>query len=81
MKILNQYPSKLAEAAEGLAPSVLANFSYDLAKEFNQYYHDNPVLKEQDPGTLRMRLVMVDTVAKVLEKAMGILGITLPDRM
>ncbi len=81
VKILNQYPSKLAEAAEGLAPSVLANFSYDLAKEFNQYYHDNPVLKEQDPGTLRMRLVMVDTVAKVLEKAMGILGITLPDRM
>ena len=81
VKILNQYPDKLAEAGESLAPSVLANYSYDLAKEFNQYYHDNPILKEQDPGVLKMRLVMIDTVASVLEKAMGILGITLPDRM
>ena len=81
VKILNQYPDKLAEAGEALAPSVLANYSYDLAKEFNQYYHDNPILKEQDPGVLKMRLVMIDTVASVLEKAMGILGITLPDRM
>ena len=81
VKILNQYPDKLAEAGETLAPSVLANYSYDLAKEFNQYYHDNPILKEQDPGVLKMRLVMIDTVASVLEKAMGILGITLPDRM
>ena len=52
-----------------------------MAKEFNQYYHDNPILKEQDSGVLKMRLVMIDTVASVLEKAMGILGITLPDRM
>ncbi|MBQ4305805.1 MAG: arginine--tRNA ligase, partial [Bacteroidales bacterium] len=81
VKILNQYPDKLAEAGETLAPSVLANYSYDLAKEFNQYYHDNPILKEQDSGVLKMRLVMIDTVASVLEKAMGILGITLPDRM
>lgn len=81
VKILNQYPDRLAEAGESLAPSVLANYSYDLAKEFNQYYHDNPILKEQDPGVLKMRLVMIDTVASVLEKAMGILGITLPDRM
>ena len=81
VKILNQYPDTLAEAGESLAPSVLANYSYDLAKEFNQYYHDNPILKEQDPGVLKMRLVMIDTVASVLEKAMGILGITLPDRM
>ena len=81
VKILNQYPDKLAEAGESLAPSVLANYSYDLAKEFNQYYHDNPILKEQDSGVLKMRLVMIDTVASVLEKAMGILGITLPDRM
>ena len=81
VKILNQYPDRLAEAGESLAPSVLANYSYDLAKEFNQYYHDNPILKEQDSGVLKMRLVMIDTVASVLEKAMGILGITLPDRM
>ena len=81
VKLIASYPQKVAEAAEALSPAVLANFSYDLAKEFNQYYHDTPVLKEPDAGLLRMRLSLISTLARTLRSAMGILGIELPERM
>ena len=81
VKLLNLYPQKLAEAAASFSPAVLANYSYELAKEFNQYYHDTPVLREPDKDVLAMRLILIDTLASVLRKAMGILGIELPDRM
>ena len=81
VKLIASYPQKVAEAAEALSPAVLANFSYDLAKEFNQYYHDTPVLKEPDAVLLSMRLSLIDTLARTLRSAMGILGIELPERM
>ena len=81
IKLLGAYPQKVAEAAEALSPALIANYAYDLAKEFNQYYHDTPVLREEDGVLLRMRLVLIDTLASVLRKATGILGIELPDRM
>ena len=81
IKLLGAYPQKVAEAAEALSPALIANYAYDLAKEFNQYYHDTPVLREEDGVLLRMRLVLIDTLASVLRKATGILGIELPERM
>ena len=81
VKLLSQYPAKVAEAGAALSPALIANYAYDLAKEFNQYYHDTPVLREEDAALLSMRLVLIDTVASVLRKAMAILGIQLPDRM
>ena len=81
VKLIASYPQKVAEAADALSPAVLANFSYDLAKEFNQYYHDTPVLKEPDAVLLSMRLSLIDTLARTLRSAMGILGIELPERM
>ena len=81
VKILAAYPQKVAEAADSLSPAVLANYSYDLAKEFNQYYHETPVLKEQDGTLLSMRLALISTLARTLRSAMGILGIELPERM
>ena len=81
VKILSAYPQKVAEAAEAYSPALIANYSYELAKEFNQYYHDTPVLKEPDAAVLEMRLALIGTLASVLRKAMGILGIELPDRM
>jgi arginyl-tRNA synthetase len=81
IKLLNLFPSKVAEAVQALSPAVIANYSYDLAKEFNQYYHDTPVLREEDGGLLRFRLVLIATLARVLRKAMDILGIRLPERM
>ena len=81
IKILNQFPSRIAEGGEAHSPAVIANYAYDLAKEFNQYYHDTPILKEEDGALLKYRLELVENIAKVLVKAMSILGITLPERM
>ena len=81
IKILNTFPAKVAEAGAAHSPAVIANYAYELAKEFNQYYHDTPILREEDQALLEYRLVLVETIAKVLSKAMSILGITLPERM
>ena len=81
MKLLASYPAKVKEAADSFSPALLANYSYELAKEFNQYYHDTPILKETDSNLLSMHLSLIGEVAEVLEKAMGLLGISLPDRM
>ncbi len=81
VKLLGLYPAKVAEANAALSPAVIANYAYDLAKEFNQYYHDTPVLKEEDAAVLRFRLVLIDTLARTLRSAMALLGIQLPDRM
>ena len=81
LKLINTYPQKVAEAAAALSPAVIANYAYDLAKEFNQYYHDTPILKEENPDVLVMRLVLIDTLARVLRRATAILGFSLPERM
>lgn len=81
IKLLNTFPAKIAEGAQAYSPAVIANYAYDLAKEFNQYYHDTPILKEEYEDVLKMRLVLIDTLSAVLRKAMGILGIELPERM
>ena len=81
IKLLNLYPSKVAEAGAALSPAVIANYSYDLAKEFNQYYHDTRILQEPDPAMRAYRLELISTLASVLVKATGILGIGLPERM
>ena len=81
IKILNTFPSKVAEAGAAHSPALVANYAYELAKEFNQYYHDTPILREENQELLQYRLTLVETIAKVLSKAMSILGITLPERM
>ena len=81
VKILGAYPQKVAEAAAAFSPAVIANYCYDLAKEFNQYYHETPILKEPDEEVLKMRLELISTLAGVLRRGMKILGIDLPDRM
>ena len=81
VKIIAGYPQKVAEAAAAYSPALIANFAYDLAKEFNQYYHETPVLKEPDPVLLGMRLALIGTLAATLRKATAILGMELPERM
>ena len=81
VKLLDIYPDKVAEGGEAHSPAVIANYAYDLAKEFNQYYHDTPVLKEENMQMLQCRLLLLSTIAGVLVKAMDILGIRLPERM
>ena len=81
VKLLGLFPGKVAEAGAALSPAVIANYAYDLAKEFNQYYHDTPILKEENSAVLRYRLLLIDTMAKTLRSAMNLLGIELPERM
>ena len=78
---LCRYPQRISEAASAYSPAMIANYCYDLAKEFNQYYHDVPVLREPDASVRDFRLSLIGVIAHVLSKAMGILGITLPERM
>ncbi len=81
IKLLNTFPAKVAEAGAAHSPALIANYAYELAKEFNQYYHDTPILREENQELLQYRLVLVETIAKILSKAMSILGIALPERM
>ena len=81
VKILNDYPERIIEAGAAHSPALIAKFAFELAKEFNQYYHEVSVLREPNPKALVQRLVLLEQVAKVLTHAMDILGITLPQRM
>ena len=81
VKLLDLYPVKVAEAGAALSPAVIANYAYELAKEFNQYYHDTPILKEENEAVLKYRLELIAVMARTLRSAMGLLGIELPERM
>jgi arginyl-tRNA synthetase len=80
-QLLSLYPGKVAEAGAALSPAIIANYAYELAKEFNQYYHDTPILKEPDEAVLKYRLELISVLARTLRSAMKILGIDLPERM
>ncbi len=81
IKRLYDFKRSLAEAGDNMAPSIVAAYCYDLAKEFNQYYHDFPFIKESDETIRANRLRIAVATAKVIANAMGLLGISVPDRM
>lgn len=69
------------EAARTYSPSLIANYCYSLAKEYNQFYHDFPILKEENGPTRALRLLLSKTVARTLKKATSLLGMEMPERM
>lgn len=81
IKLISAYPDKVREGGDLHSPAIIANYAYDLAKEFNQYYHITPILKEENSELIGQRLMLISIVADVLTKAMAILGIELPERM
>lgn len=81
IKILSAFPGKISEAAAAHSPALVANYAYELAKLFNQYYQQTPILKETDLSLVAVRLVLINTIASVLRKAMSVLGIELPEKM
>ena len=81
IKLISAYPDKVREGGDLHSPAIIANYAYDLAKEFNQYYHITPILKEENSELIGQRLMLISIVAGVLTKAMAILGIELPERM
>ncbi|MDZ4714549.1 MAG: arginine--tRNA ligase [Cytophagales bacterium] len=78
---LDQYPAKVLEAASEYSPAVVANYVYELAKDFNQFYQAIPVLNETDQAKLRFRIAFSVVVAGVLKSGMALLGIRVPERM
>jgi arginyl-tRNA synthetase len=81
LRMVEQFPNVVAEAGDIYSPAVIANFAYDLAREFNQFYHDFPIMKETDAVKRDMRLALCQVVGKTIKNALWILGIDVPERM
>jgi arginyl-tRNA synthetase len=81
LKLVHEYPSVVYEAAAGYSPALIANFVYELAKEFNQFYHDYIILKEENAELRNFRLHLSEITGKVIKSAMALLGIVVPERM
>ena len=78
---LNAYGAAVEQAGKDYSPSGIANYCYELTKEFNQFYHDFSILKEEDNDKRTLRLVLAQNVAKVIKNGMALLGIEVPERM
>ena len=81
IQMLNGFRDVVSQAADDYNPSVIANYCYDLAKEFNQFYHDFSIMHEPNRELKMFRLVLAQNVGKILKLGMGLLGIELPERM
>lgn len=75
------FPSVVADAGRNYSPAVIANYCYDLAKEYNQFYHDYSILREEDKEVKDLRLLISYVTARTLKSAMALLGIEMPERM
>ena len=81
VKCLHDLPATVASAAESYSPAMIANYAYDLAKNFNSFYQDTPILRESDPDIRFFRIKLCALVAVALKNTMNILGIDVPERM
>jgi arginyl-tRNA synthetase len=78
---LYSFETIIKQAAQEFSPAIVANYVYDLAKEYSQYYHDNPILKEEKTEVMQFRLQLSNTVGMVIKSSMQLLGIEVPDKM
>jgi len=81
IKLVSQFPVAVKEAGEMYSPALVANYIYELVKEFNQFYHEFPMLAEENPEVRNLRLVIAETVGKTIKTGMKLLGIEVPERM
>ena len=81
IQLLNGFQDVVRQAADDYNPSVIANYCYDLAKEFNQFYHDFSIMHEPSRELKMFRLVLAQNVGKIIRLGMGLLGIEVPERM
>lgn len=81
LKRISLLPGIVKEAGDNYSPAVIANYCYELVKEYNQFYHDHPILSEPDEEKRNFRLVLSATVGDVVKKGMNMLGIEMPERM
>jgi len=78
---LTDYPSAVKQAGDEFSPAVLCNYAYALAQDFNSFYHDYSILNEPDETKKTLRLALSAQVARIIEHAMSLLGIEVPQRM
>ena len=78
---LADFSSTVSEAGRTYSPALIANYAYDLVKEYNQFYHDCTILGETDPAVRSLRLALSATTARTVKTALGLLGINVPERM
>ena len=78
---LADFPSVVEEAGRDYSPAVIANYVYELVKQYNQFYHDYSILKEEDAAVKSLRLALCEQTARVVKTGMGLLGIRVPERM
>lgn len=81
IQMVADFAAVVKQAGEDYSPSLIANYAYDLVKEYNQFYHDFSILREENEAVKIFRLALSENVAKVVRLGMGLLGIEVPDRM
>ncbi len=81
LKQIHNYPEIVEEAGTNFSPAIIANYIYDLVKEYNQFYHDHSILKEENEAIRSFRLMLSELIGNIVESGMKLLGIEVPDRM
>lgn len=81
IQTLADFPATVQEAGRTYSPALIANYTYELVKQYNQFYHDYSILREEDASVRSLRLALCATVARTVRLAMGLLGISVPERM
>nr|WP_321776144.1 arginine--tRNA ligase [uncultured Porphyromonas sp.] len=81
VQAIDRFPSVVSAAADDLNPAAICNYTFDLVKLYNQFYHDCPVLREENAQLRSFRISLSEETGKVIKTAMGLLGIQVPERM
>lgn len=81
IRFMNEFPAVVKQAGTDYSPSGIANYAYELAKEYNQFYHDFSILREENEDSKAFRVLLTRNVGKVIKTAMNLLGIEVPERM
>jgi arginyl-tRNA synthetase len=81
VQLAGEYAAIVKQAGDEYNPALIANYVYDLVKEYNQFYHDYSILKEENTDLKNFRLILSGEVAKIVKSGMSLLGIDVPDRM
>ncbi len=81
IKIMCKFPEIISDSANQLNPSLLANYSYELSKDFNQFYQTNPILNNEKQDVVILRLLISKKISEIIKSSMSLLGILMPDKM
>jgi arginyl-tRNA synthetase len=81
IQLVSEFPNVVKQAGDEFSPALIANYMYELVKEYNQFYHDFSILKEENEDCKKLRLVLSETVSNTIQNGMKLLGIDVPERM